>query len=172
MWQNRIYPAVESVPGTYPEAARGVQFLSEEAALPFTYMSRVQSLENPGLFYRFSLSRYSHTTLMRAALLRKLGYYVPSPKYYRNLRVFFANEEEKKTFLKNAQESMISDFQSRGWVTEDNTKNHSVVFSDAMLEPALAEYFDIQWGLCSRSKQSRSTSYTCKDSRAIVLTVR
>lgn len=146
MWQNRIYDAVENVPGAYPVAARGVQFLSEEAALPFTYMSRVQSIESPGLFYRLSLSRYSHTTLMRAALLRKLGYYVPSPKYYRNLRVQFANEEEKEAFLKNAQESMISDFESRGWVTENNKTNHSVVFSDAVLEPAVAEYFDIQWG--------------------------
>lgn len=146
MWQDRTYPAVEDVAGAYPAGTRGVKFLSEEAALPFTYMSRVQSLENPGLFYRMSLSRYSHTTLMRAALLRKLGYYVPSPKYYRNLRVYFATEDDKKTFLKNAQESMISDFQSRGWVKEDDTKNHSVVFSDAVLEPAVAEYFDIQWG--------------------------
>ncbi|MBV2169527.1 MAG: hypothetical protein KUL82_12550, partial [Bdellovibrio sp.] len=57
MWQNRIYSAVEDVPGSYPAAMGGVQFLSEEAALPFTYMSRVQSLENPNLFYRLSLSR-------------------------------------------------------------------------------------------------------------------
>lgn len=146
MWQNRIYSAVEEVPGSFPVAASGVQFLSEEAALPFTYMSRVQSLENPNLFYRLSLSRYSHTTLMRAALLRKLGYYIPSPKYYRNLRVYFKSEEEKQTYLKNAQESMISDFTSRGWVLEDNVQNHSVVFSDAVLEPAVAEYFDIHWG--------------------------
>lgn len=146
MWQNRSFQAVEDVAGSYPQANLGVQFLSEEAALPFTYMSRVQSMESPGLFYRLSLSRYSHTTLMRAALLRKLGYYIPSPKYYRNLRVFFSSEEEKNAFLKNAQESMISDFDSRGWVKENNSQNHSVVFSDAVLEPALAEYFDIQWG--------------------------
>lgn len=146
MWQNRVYPAVEEVSGAYPDARSGVKFLSEEAALPFTYMSRVQSRENPNYFYRLSLSRLSHTTLMRAALLRKLGYYVPSPRYYRNLRVFFRTEEEKRSFLKNAQESMISDFESRGWVIEDNPQNHSVVFADAVLEPAVAEYFDIQWG--------------------------
>lgn len=146
MWQDRIYNGVEEPPGAYPTAQRGVQFLSEEAALPFTYMSRVRSNENPDLFYRLSLSRLSHTTLMRAALLRKLGYYVPSPKYYKNLRLFFNNEAEKLSFLKNAQETMISDFESRGWITEDNKQNHSVVFSDAVLEPALAEYFDIQWG--------------------------
>ncbi|MGZ3768950.1 MAG: hypothetical protein ACXVCP_05620 [Bdellovibrio sp.] len=146
MWQNRIYPGVEDIPGSYPNGPRGVQFLSEEAALPFTYMSRVQSVENPSLFYRLTLSRFSHSALMRAALLRKLGYYVPSPKYYRNLRLFFSSETEKEAFLKNAQESMISDFQSRGWVVDNNKQDHSVVFADAVLEPAQAEYFDIQWG--------------------------
>ncbi len=146
MWQDRNYPGIEDSRGAYPAAQQGVQFLSEEAALPFTYMSRVRSIENPDLYYRLSLSRLSHTTLMRAALLRKLGYYVPSPKYYKNLRLYFSSEAEKEAFLKNAQETMISDFESRGWVTEDNKQNHSVVFSDAVLEPALAEYFDIQWG--------------------------
>ncbi|MFS4457556.1 hypothetical protein [Bdellovibrio sp. HCB2-146] len=146
MWQNRVYPGVEEAPGAFPQGNNGVKFLSEEAALPFTYMSRVQSTENPQLFYRLSLSRYSHTALMRAALLRKLGYYLPSPKYYRNLRLYFASEEQKAEFLKNAQESMISDFDSRGWVTQDDKKNHSLVFADAVLEPAMAEYFDIHWG--------------------------
>lgn len=146
LWQNRIYSAVEDRPEAYPFGGIGVQFLSEEAALPFTYMSRVQSIENPALFYRLSLSRFSHSTLMRAALLRKLGYYIPSPKYYRNLRVLFPSEEQKELFLKNAQESMISDFDSRGWVIDNNKQNHSVVFSDAILEPAQAEYFDIHWG--------------------------
>ena len=146
MWQNRVYSGVEEAPGSYPQGNNGVKFLSEEAALPFTYMSRVQSTENPQLFYRLSLSRYSHTALMRAALLRKLGYYLPSPKYYRNLRLYFASEEQKAEFLKNAQESMISDFDSRGWVTQDDKKNHSLVFADAVLEPAMAEYFDIHWG--------------------------
>ncbi|WII73782.1 hypothetical protein QJS83_07820 [Bdellovibrio sp. 22V] len=146
MWQDRIYPAVEEAPGSYPRAQTGVKFLSEEAAPYFTYMSRVQSLENPNLFYRLSLSRYTHTTLMRAALLRKLGYYIPSPKYYRNLRLFFNSEDEKKEFLSKAQEAMTSDFESRGWVIEDNKQNHSIVFSDAVLEPAVNEYFDIHWG--------------------------
>ena len=148
MWQNRSYPAVEEKPGAYPQGNNGVKFLSEEAGIvkAFTYMSRVQSVENPGKFYRFSLSRYSHTALMRAALLRRLGYFVESPKYYKNLRVFFASEDEKKTFQTNAETNMIVDMASRGWIIEDNKTNHSLVFSDAVLEPASDEYFDIHWG--------------------------
>lgn len=149
MWQDRTYPATEEVAGAYPNGPTGVKFLSEEAAIrkAFTYMSRVQSQEDPTKFYRFSLSRYSHTALMRAALLRKLGYYVASPKYYKNLRVFFNSEEEKQTFLTNAEQYMIVDLASRNWVIEDNKQNHSVVFSDAVLEPASDEYFDIHWGM-------------------------
>ncbi|MDG0816140.1 hypothetical protein [Bdellovibrio svalbardensis] len=149
MWQNRSYPATEEVVGAFPDGNSGVKFLSEEAAIrkAFTYMSRVQSVSEPGKYYRFSLSRYSHTALMRAALLRKLGYFVESPKYYKNLRVFFANEEEKTTFLSNAEQYMIVDLASRNWVIENNTQNHSLVFSDAVLEPASDEYFDIHWGM-------------------------
>lgn len=149
MWQNRSYPATEELAGAYPQGNSGVKFLSEEAAIrkAFTYMSRVESAEQPGKFYRFSLSRYSHTTLMRAALLRKLGYFVESPKYYKNLRVFFASEEEKNTFKTNAEQYMIVDLADRKWIIENNTQNHSLVFSDAVLEPASNEYFDIHWGM-------------------------
>lgn len=146
MWQNKTYAASDSASLSFPNGMTGVDFLSEEAALPFTYMSRVRSRENPNEYYRFSLSRYSHTMLMRSALLRKLGYYVPSPKYYPRLKVVFQNEDEKNEFLKNAQESMISDFESRGWILDDNKNEHSVTFADAVLEPSVAEYFDIHWG--------------------------
>jgi len=142
MWQNQKYPLTDA---TQPRE-KAVLYQSPEAQLPFTFMARVQSGSNPELFYRLSLSRMTHTTLMRSALLKKLGYYVPTPQYSKNLRMYFKSEDEKKDFLKLAQETMISDFESRGWITEDDTKNHSLVFSDAVLEPATADYFDIQWG--------------------------
>lgn len=142
MWQNQKYPLTDA---TQPRES-AVLYQSAEAQLPFTFMARVQSGSNPELFYRLSLSRMAHTTLMRSALLKKLGYYVPTPQYSKNLRVYFKSEQEKSDFLKMAQETMISDFESRGWITENDSKNHSLVFSDAVLEPATADYFDIQWG--------------------------
>lgn len=142
MWQNQKYPLTDA---TQPHET-SVIYQSDEAQLPFTYMARVQSGSNPALFYRLSLSRMTHTTLMRAALLKKLGYYVPTPQYSKTLRVVFKSEDEKNNFLKMAQETMISDFDSRGWVTENDSKGHSLVFSDAVLEPATSDYFDIQWG--------------------------
>lgn len=145
-WQNQAWPADDSSDRSYPKAKNGVIFHSDEAQLPFTYMARVQSSEDPQSFYRLGLSRYTHSVLARAALLRKLGFFVPSPKYYKNLKVHFQNEAQKDQFKKTAQETMISDFESRGWITEDNSVDHSLTFSDAILEPAENEFFDIQWG--------------------------
>lgn len=142
MWQNQKYPLTDA---SQPKET-AVLYQSSEAQLPFTFMARVQSGSNPELFYRLSLSRMTHTTLMRAALLKKLGYFVPTPQYSKTLRVYFKSEQEKEDFLRIAQETMISDFESRGWVTENDKKTHSLVFSDAVLEPATADYFDIQWG--------------------------
>ncbi len=142
MWQNQKYPLADA---SQPKETK-VLYQSSEAQLPFTFMARVQSSTNPALFYRLSLSRMTHATLMRAALLKKLGYFVPTPQYSKNLRVYFKSEAEKEDFLRMAQETMISDFESRGWVTEDDKKDHSLVFSDAVLEQATADYFDIQWG--------------------------
>lgn len=142
MWQNKKYPTTDE----FQPKETTVLYQSTEAQLPFTFMARVQSAANPQQFYRLSLSRMTHTTLMRAALLKKLGYYVPTPQYSKNLRVVFKSEEEKNEFLSMATNTMSTDFKSRGWISENDTKNHSVVFTDALLEHATADYFDIQWG--------------------------
>ncbi|MNJ94656.1 hypothetical protein D3C87_123580 [compost metagenome] len=146
-WQNKKYSAQDTSELAYPQGKTGVRFLSEEAVLPsiFTYMSLVQSAENPNVYFRLSLSRYAHSTLMRAAFLRKLGYYVPSPKYYKNLRLTFASEAQKEEFITNAEKSMIVDIDDRGWIIENNKENHSVVFSDAVLETTSNDYFDLYW---------------------------
>lgn len=56
--------------------------------------------ENPSQYFRLAVSRNTHSAMMRAALLRKIGYYVPSPKFYKNLKVFFKNEKEKNLFFR------------------------------------------------------------------------
>ncbi len=154
LWQDQKYPAVDTQKLNYPEATQGVLYLSDEVATLGTYMARVQSRQNPNVFFRMSLSRFSHAALMRAALLRKLGYYLPSPKAYRNLRVFFKDEQEKGKFLDSAQAApVVNDFESRKWLVENNKNDHSVVLADSVLEPTLSalepgkiDYFDLQWG--------------------------
>lgn len=151
-WQNKVYTAVEE--GVYPTGSVGVKFMNEEAGIrkAFTYMAQVQSNSDPTKYYRLTLSRYSHSALMRAALLRKLGYYVASPKYYKNLRLFFASEADKQNFVSEAEQYMIVDMTDRKWIIDDNKQNHSLVFSDAVLEPMSNDFFDLHWGLAPDPK--------------------
>lgn len=151
-WQNKSYPSVGKGEVPYPQGVNGVVFQNDEAQLPFTYMARVQSAENPNQFYRLTVSRFTHTALMRAAMLRKLGYYIASPRYYKDLKVRFANEAQKEKFLATSQESLISDYESRGWISEDNKTEHTITFTDAVLEPMSNEFFDIQWGYAPNPK--------------------
>lgn len=146
MWQNQVYPASDANLREYPAAQPGVRFLNFEAAGTFTSMMRVQSLENPEKFYRLGISRFSQSMMMRAALLRKMGFFVPSPKLYKNLKVSFANEEEKKLFIDQA-ESQVGDFASRNWILANNTNDHSLVLASSTLEEPSSEYFDIYWGM-------------------------
>lgn len=147
MWQNQTYAVSDSVQRGYPQASKGVQFLSFEAATKFTSMMRVQSNEDKTQFFRLALSRYSQPMMMRAALLRKLGYFIPSPKNYSNLKITFESEEIKKIFLDQAQQDMGVDFESRKWVTADNKVDHSIVLASATLESVSSEFFDLNWGL-------------------------
>lgn len=146
LWQNRNYSATDEVSNPYPKGANGVKFLADGSEKPFYYSGQVQSLENPKLFYRLSIARHTHTAMMRAALLRKLGYYVNSPKYYRNLKVTFASEEQKEEFIKTSGTAVAADFEDRKWIIENNKKEHSIVLTDAVLESASSEYFNIVWG--------------------------
>lgn len=153
LWQDQKYPAVETSKLNYPEANAGVLLLSDEASMLGTYMGRVQSRQNPSAFFRMTVSRFTQSALMRAAFLRKLGYYIPSPKSYRNLRVFFKDEAEKEKFLESAQmPPVLNDFESRKWVLEDDKTNHSLVLADAVLEPSTSDYFDLQWGFAPNPK--------------------
>lgn len=138
-WQNQIYSAEDLNPKAFPKFE--VNYLQDEAGLPFTFMGRVQSKENPQQFFRMTLSRFTQSTLMRAALLRKLGYYLPSPKYYSQLKVHFSSAVEKERYKNDAQKNLISDFESRNWIAEETET--SVVFRDVVLEVMSNDFFDI-----------------------------
>jgi hypothetical protein len=146
-WQNKTYSASDAQTRNYPAAAKGVKFVSSEAAIKLTSLHLVQSAENPNLYFRLSVSFYTQPMLMRAALLRKLGYFVPSPKYYKDLRVQFKSQEEKDQFLKTLSLDMGGvDLSAREWILSDNKIDHSLVLSSSMLEVVSNDNFDLYLG--------------------------
>lgn len=146
MWQDKKYSAEDNT-NKFPDGEKGVKILKFEVERSYAFLARVQSVENPNLYYRVGISRFSRNALMRAALLRKLGYFVPSPKHYSKLRIYFASEKQKMEFLEEAQVTMSLDMFQFNLVAENDTKNHSLVLSDALLEVSTNDYFDLLWGM-------------------------
>lgn len=146
LWQNDKYAAIDQGDPDYPANGGTVTYVSQEATNIHTYMARVRSTTNPQKFFRLSLSRYVHNTLMRAALLRKLGFFVPSPRYYSNITIKFKSAAEMESFITKAEEAVTADFEARKWVTNVNKTKFTATFTSALLEVANPNYFDIQWG--------------------------
>ena len=149
MWQNKKYSGAEAPVEVYPQPEVGVVYQSTEASRyeVFTHQSRVISNGPQVGFYRLTLSRLSHNTLMRSVLLRKLGYYVPNPVYYSKLRVYFKDEKQKSDYIDEVEkEAVIVDLKDRKWILDNNIQNHSLLLADLILESANPDYYDIANG--------------------------
>ena len=146
MWDGLERSMTDDGQTVYPEST--VVYTSAEAINynNFSFLSRVESKEQPGTFFRLGLSRLSHSVMMRAALLRKLGFNIVLPKYYKKIRVEFESEEEKAEFIKMAEDGTITSLSDRKWILQNNTQDHSLVLAHAVIEPMLPDMFEFHWG--------------------------
>jgi hypothetical protein len=137
-WQNRKYSARGEDTPAFPEAGATLEFAGNIEYLNHlfgsAYAFRVRSPENPSLFYRIGISRVPFSILARAALLRKLGYYVIPPKMLSEVRIQFANEEEKEIFKSETVASNNSFVLSDDYILEDDKTNHSLRIAGVLIE--------------------------------------
>lgn len=113
--------------------------------------------------YRIAASFGLHPALMRNALLRKLGYNLPSPKYYPRLKVRFTDKDKRDQFLFNLSDQNFGD--PCRWVVEANgevlgdkceeimknvpDKYLEFTLQDVALEPARINVPTFHWGIMS-----------------------
>ncbi len=132
----------------YP--AESVDFVDHEiTGLPLYYMGFVQ---NKNIKYRMTLSRFSHAAMIRASLLKELGYYQPLPKYYKKLKIKFSSLELMEAFITQAEQSTLSDFTDRKWIVSKDQNQKTLTLSHVVLEPIQTEYFDLHWGFAPDPK--------------------
>jgi hypothetical protein len=165
LWQNQKYPGVDTQANYYPQAEAGVQYLSASALVKemYTLQARVSAKSNPNAYFRLTLSRMSHNALMRAVLLRKLGFFIYNPKYYSKLRVYFSSEDQKNMFIEDVQkESVIVDLVDRKWILDDDKKNHSLLLADVILEINNPDYLNIATGMVPNSSERATLELLAK----------
>jgi hypothetical protein len=136
-------------PGTtFSSAPDSVVFDSFLPGTSGLVRARVKAVSDPKAMFQMNLSLDTHAALARNALLRKLGYAIPSPKYYSRLRVRFSSVEERDRFLDRLSSDTLT-ARSR-WIPESepvSATDPSVVLQDLVLEPAWIEVPPLHWGI-------------------------
>lgn len=92
---------------------------------------RVQVKHN-GKPFRLIVDPDNHQALASAALLRKLGYPVDSPQWYKTLKLRFPNKEKYDLFLSDLP--YFAHFLAETWVTEKNEETLTLTLKDVNLE--------------------------------------
>lgn len=104
-WQNKKYSAVDlQVHAEMPNPETGVtidSYLGANRELGF-YTIIVKPSSGKSERYGLTLGLQVHASLLKSALLRKLGYFQHSPKHFDKMKLNFANKEEKELFVKRA----------------------------------------------------------------------
>ncbi|MFN7904638.1 MAG: hypothetical protein ACK5P5_05595 [Pseudobdellovibrionaceae bacterium] len=159
---NRIWTgekqAVRDDSQFFPSGSQGVTYVSTEGIVPVdTAFIRVKSVERPDQFFRLNISYYQQSEMMRAALMRKLGYLLAPPQLYRDLKVNFKNAAEKKSFLETVQREMSLDLFDRKWIKDE--KSTSLVLAISMLEPQQNDYYDFYTGLVPLPQTQEGKDY-------------
>ncbi|MEQ1723695.1 MAG: hypothetical protein ABL930_11005 [Pseudobdellovibrio sp.] len=101
------------------------------------YAINVRPANNPNVIYRLKSGLQVHSSLLKAALLRKIGIYQESPKYYNKVKLQFKSLEEMNSFIVQAfcvsgpDETAVSclsvDPESRGFLSQKDENNFSIM---------------------------------------------
>lgn len=142
----------------YPQELEILTFQQELAHASGLFRARVISEKHPETHFQILFSLDSHAALARNALLRKLGYNIPSPKYYPSLTVQFSSLEQRDQFLDHLSDETLtarSRWVKGGTDTLDK-KELTLTFQDVCLEPGIITVPQFHWGILTESAiQSR-----------------
>lgn len=157
-WQDKSFDAIDK--------NLHAQMPSQDETILFDdYMGAVRELgifsiyirpaKNQNLRYGLTLGLQVHSSLLKSALLRKVGFYQMSPKYLHRVRLKFSSLVQMNDFIEKAfclkgpsekaKNCLSIDETKRGFVTEKNDQDFSLVLHGIYLEkihPEVPSLFD------------------------------
>ena len=146
LWQNTKHPVHNYQELNYPTGIPSFEFQKYKASPTEIFRAQVK---HQGSYFNLVASLDNHTNIMRATLLRLLGYKIDTPKIYKNLKVKFASDEQRDKFLELLGEGTLTNRER--WVKENNT--NELVLKDIIIEPAELSNVNIYLPLMTSSRQ-------------------
>jgi hypothetical protein len=138
--------SVHNYPNQDPAYPTTVSFDSPLPSSQGLFRSRVLVEDRAGLHpFQLMMGLTSHTSLARSALLRRLGYPVPTPKYYSQLTVRFKDLSGRNAFLDSLSDGTLT--ARKRWIVYLPETTPEVTLQDVVLEPAQIEIPMYHWGV-------------------------
>lgn len=100
--------------------------------------------------YVITASLDNHTNIIRASLLRLLGYDLDVPRYNHETIIEFSNESEKNNFIELLGEQTLT--KRDKWIKKEITKT-KVIFKGLTIEPAELRNVNIHLPIMARERQ-------------------
>ncbi len=138
---NVVFPTDESA------LKNAFQFDSYSSVNHLT-RARILDTQNSNTPYNMTVTYDVNAAVARNALLRKLGYNIPSPKLYRKLTVKFDDLDTRNEFLTEITKGRDPGSWVSGGAEEVNKKNLTITFINVALESALIVNIPpMHWGI-------------------------
>lgn len=188
-WQNTDLPANSVIdqnlhnlmPSERDALAAGLNFDSFVGVVRELgmYAINVRSAKDPSQVYRLKSGLQVHASLLKAALLRKIGIYQESPKYFQSVKLKFENSAQLNSFIMQAfcvagpDEVAISclsiDPESRGFLSDKNETDNTVIVHGSYLEKLNAEAPNLFDGLTPSNQNTISLYGQSRAYRALIV---
>lgn len=149
LWKNESLASQNYDETDLPSVEDELVFENFKASPTEIFRAYVYHKQNPLKRYLIIGSLDNHTNIIRAALLRNLGYRIPTPKYLPQVKIEFRNAQQMKTFIETVGEQTLT--KREKWVVEQKEK--SAIFRGFIIEPAKLENVNIYLPVMSRESQ-------------------
>ncbi len=138
VWSNTKLSATDISAWQYPKDGQTIEWKSLVPLNPEGWFrGQVVAVGADGQLrqYRLVMGLNVHQSLMRSALLRKIGYPMQSPRWYRQLRIKFSDSTSRQRFIAelSVQGGLVD---HKRWVLQESETKNEILVQDAMLEPA------------------------------------
>jgi hypothetical protein len=150
LWQNRKLPVSNQQDLDYPSDDVTFIYKDLKASPSEIFRAVVHAENNSQKQFVLVASLDNHTNILRATMLRLLGYDLDVPRYYPKLKIKFKNLEEKKKFIELVGEQTLT--KRDRWVHTD-VSDQELIIKGFTLEPAELRNVNIHLPLMSRTRQ-------------------
>jgi hypothetical protein len=149
LWQNKKHKAHNYDKLNYPKIV-DVKFKKFKSSPREIFRTVVIDKEDSSKQYVITASLDNHTNILRASLLRQLGYDLDVPKLYHKMKISFDSTQEKEKFIENVGEQTLT--KRDKWIIE-NSKEKEIIVKGFTLEPVELRNVNVHLPVMSRSRQ-------------------